>query len=218
MRRLAIFAGILALSAPLLYAPAAEAKKGEGAKADASQIPPIEMTGVKQFDGVFERAKTIQDKLNTEHTHMGDAHHNLNKALGLAEDSPISTAMNDLKGKAAGKIKMTMNGKTPTMGASEAVPENVTAGIDATNGLITAATGSVTTALGLKGDVQALVQECAAFPGQVPGVLKNPMEAAKALKVVNANLKAIKAFPAYIDQFATDLETLFNDIKTVFPF
>ena len=217
MRRFALFAGILALSAPLLYTPAAEAKKGDS-KADASEIPAIEMTGIQQFDGVFGRAKTIQEKLNNEHAHMVDAHTNLNKALGLAEDSPIATAMSDLKGKAGGKIKMTMNGKTPVMAASEAVPANVQAGIDATNGLVDAGTSSVTTALGLKGDVQALVQECTAFPGQLPGLVKNPMEAAKSLKVVNANLKAIKAFPAYIETFSTDMTTLFNDIKSVFPF
>lgn len=219
MRLSRFLLGLTLVTATITVTDDAFAKKKDDSAAAATtpDLPVIEMTNIPEFDGVFSKAKTIQDSLNSAKTELSTARGNLNTALGAATDAPLKTALADLNTKAGGALSVAMDGAKPSIKAKDAVPENVQTGIDAANGLFTAALNTVTTAKNMVPQVQELVSACTAFPGQVPGLIKDPMAAAKSLKVVNNNLKAIKGTPAYIDALVTEVDGIWNDVKSVFP-
>lgn len=217
------FRAVLLLSlfatAPLVVADAAAAppKKGQTGGAEEAKYPLIEMTGIAQFDEVFTPARSIQETLDGQKKALTDARTQLNTALGLASDSPVKTAIEDLKGKAEGKIKVAMNGNTPKLEASEAVPENVQAGIDAVNKLMAACQNTVATGQDLTAQSQELISKASAFPSQVPSLVTgDPAAAAKALKQVNANLKAMGTTPERLKMIGNEAMAIINDVRATF--
>lgn len=215
MRKLTVAIGFSLLSLALLSAPEAFAgKKDKGAAAD--ELPKIEATGIAQFDDVFMKAKTIHETLDAQDTNLKTARASINTALGVATDAPLATALADLKTKAAGKVKVAMNGTTPKLEPADGLPDNAKAGLDATNVLVDAAAAAVKAGKDLVPQVQQLVAATQAFPGQVPSLITNPLEAAKALKVVTADVKAVAGTPARIDRLVQTCEQVFTDLKTTF--
>lgn len=205
-------------TAPLVVADAEAApKKGQTSGSEEAKYPVIEMTGIAQFDEVFTPAKSIQDTLDGQKKELTDARTQLNTALGLATDSPVKAAIEDLKGKAEGKIKVAMNGNTPKLEATEAVPENVQAGIDAVNKLMAACQNTVAAGRDLSAQAQDLISKASAFPGQVPSVVTgDPVAAAKALKQVNANLKAMGTTPERLKMLGNEAMAIINDVRSTF--
>lgn len=176
----------------------------------------IEMTGVAQFDEVFAKAKAIHDSLTTQETDLKTARTNVNSALGVATDAPLATALADLKTKAAGKIKVGMNGTMPKLEAGEAVPENVQKGIDSVNGLITVSGKTAETVAGLVPQAEALVVACKDFPAQVPSLVTDPMAALKATKIVANDIKAVGQTPGRLKALGDAAVAIFNDVKAAF--
>lgn len=188
-----------------------------GTKAKAPDpLPTIVLTGISQFDGVFGKAKDIQDKLTAETASLTKARTDVNTALEVATDSPFETALADLVKKAEKKIGVAMEGTMPKLSASSAVPENVQKGIDAVNGLIGAATHAVGTATGLKADATALASECAGFPAQLPSLVKNPMEAMSKGKVVGDDAKATAALPERLGLLIDEAGKIVTDVQAAF--
>jgi hypothetical protein len=209
--------GVLALaSLPLISADAWAGKAAAPAAGEEKELPKIEMTGISQFDSVFSRAKTIQDTLDTSHGDLQKSRENVKGTLGIATDAPLATAFADLKTKAQGKVKVAMKGNRPALEATDAVPDNVKAGIDATNQLLDQAEKTAMTAKGLVPEATELIAATADFPSQIPGLAKDPMAAAKATKTVAANLKTIKGTPERISRMVTDVESIYSDVKAAF--
>ncbi len=186
-----------------------------GAKA-ADPYPAIVLTGISQFDGVFGQAKDIQDKLKAETESLGKARTDVNTALEVATDSPFETALADLVKKAEKKVGVAMEGTMPKLSASSAVPANVQKGIDAVNGLITAAGHAVTTATGLKADATALVSACTGFPAQVPSLVKNPMEVMSKGKLVGDAAKATTVLPDRLGRLIDEAGKIATDVQAAF--
>lgn len=219
MRLSRFLLGLTLVTATVAMTDDAFAKKKDDSAATATtpDLPVIEMTNIAEFDSVFSKAKTIQDSLTSAKTELSTARSNLNTALGAATDAPLKTALADLNTKAGGALSVAMEGARPKLTAKDAVPANVQTGIDAANGLFSAGEKTVTTAKAMVPQVQELVAACAAFPGQVPSLVKDPMAAAKSLKVVNNNLKAIKGTPGYIDALVAEVDGIWTDVKATFP-
>lgn len=203
-----------ALSASLMIP--AMALAGKAATTTTDDGPLIVLTGISQFDGVIGQGKDIQDKVMAQTTTLKTARSNVNTAIGAATDAPLKTAMDDLMAKADKKVTVAMNGTMPKLSADAAVPANVKAAVDAVNGLVDAGKSTVDVAVGLKTDAQQLVSACTAFPGQLPGLVSNPLEVAKKLKVLNDDIKAIGQLPTRIDAMVKEVEGMVADIKAVF--
>lgn len=190
---------------------------GKATTADKEkELPKIELTNISEFDSVFSKAKTIQDTLDQNHADLATSREKLNTTLGIATDAPLATALADLKTKASGKIKVAMKGGRPSLEPSEAVPDNVKAGIDAANALLDQAEKTVATAKQLLPEATSLVGACADFPGKIPGLVSDPVAVVKVTKTVGQDIKAIAATPDRINRMIADVEAMFNDVKGAF--
>lgn len=197
----------LATAAITIAAPAIA-----GGKAPPSFVaePAIQNIGSAALDGVFGEAAGIQTNLNGIYKNLTDARNNVNTTLGVAADAPVATAMADLKTKASGKLKVAMEGTKPKLKASDAVPENVQKGLDATNNLVDAGQNAVDGAMKLKDQAVALVTKLGtpAIAAELPKLLGN--------KVGSANINMIKVQPTNIQVIADQVTGIFNDIKAAF--
>ena len=135
MRKLAISLRLVgsllmggALVATAAVEPPAFAKKDKEV-----EYVKIKKTGIKEFDDIFMQVKDIQDVLQDVEKAINSSSKDLATALGLSADTPFSTAVADLKEKAQGKITVVQSGTVPTLAATDAVPGNVQAGMDAVN-------------------------------------------------------------------------------------
>ena len=176
--RTAHFVAILALASLPAIAFAGKPK-------EADPLPVIVMTGISEFDGVFGKAKGIQDKLTAETTSLKTARANVNTALEVATDAPLETALADLLKKAD-------------------------------NGLVSAADSSITTATGLKTDAVALAEECKAFPGKLPSLVKNPMEVMSKSKVLGDDVKATGALGDRLQLLIDEAGKILTDVQSAF--
>lgn len=207
-------ATVLATAAVALISPAMAGKAPATFQAD----PKIMVCGIAEFDSVFNDAAKIQQNVADIYKTITTARANLNTALGVATDAPVATALKDLQGKAAGKLKVAMEGTMPKLKASDAVPDNVQKGLDATNGLVDAGEKAVSDSKALVPQAQALGTSAAGFPMKLPGMLGSLTgdQVKTAPKIVGDNGKAIKLIPTNIQVIADEVAGIFNDIKTVF--
>jgi len=206
---------IAALAAAIALPSAALAGKKD--TSTSSTEAEIQLLGVEAFDGVLGSAKGIQDKIKTQTTSMATARANVNSALGAAADAPFKTAVDDFKAKAAGSLKLEMDGTMPKLKATDAAPENVTKGIDAVNGLVDAGKATIDTCVALQAEITGLISEVQAFPAQLPSVLKsNPFDLAKKTKILADDIKIMGDTPKMLDEMVKEAEGIFNDVKAVF--
>ncbi len=198
----AVFVPVLALAAPKAKEP--------------DPLPVIVLTKISEFDAVFGEAKGIQDDLKSETTNLKTARKSTTDALGVAEDAPLDTAFAELQKKAEHKIKVINEGGVPKLNPDKMLPENVQTGITAVNGLIDAANHTISTAGSLKTNAVRLAGACAAFPGQVPGLVKNPMEVLSKGKVVGDDVKATSALPDRLQLLIDEASKIVSDVSTAF--
>lgn len=210
------------VSLPLLTllagVPTADAgpKNTKGAAAKQDTLPKIEATGIAEFDDVFMKAKAIHDTLDAEDKKLAEARKQVSVALGVAEDQPFKTALDDLKTKANGKIKVALKGKMPRLVPTEAVPENVQVGIDAVNNLLDAGEGMIDKGAELVPQSKALAEACAGFPEKLTTMGLDPMKLIESTKKVTNNVKATGATPDRVDRLVKTSEGLFGDVKGTF--
>lgn len=211
---------VLPLLTLLVGVPTADAakppKETKGASAKEPALPKIEATGISEFDSVFMKAKAIHTTLDAEDAALKGTRKDLAVVLGIAEDAPIKTALDDLKVKANGKIKVVLQGAAPRLEPSEAVPENVQAGIDAVNKLVDAGAHAVSTAVELRPEAEALAGACADFPERLTSMNLDPMKLIESTKKVTGNVKVTTATPARIDRLVKTSEGVFLDVTTTF--
>ncbi len=203
---------LLVLSALLISGAAFAGGKAK----EVDPYPAIVLTGISEFDGVFGQAKGVQDKLKSEKATLTKARAETAVALGVATDAPFATAFGELQTKAERKIKVLSEGGVPKLNPESAVPDNVQAGIDSVNALIVSANGTVGVATGLKGDAVRLASECGAFPGQVPGLVKNPMEILGRSKLVGDAVKATAALPDRVQALVDEAGKILSDVVAAF--
>jgi len=175
------------------FAPAAHAKKDKDDKGDTDYVK-IEMTGIKAFDDVFKEVKAIQKNLSAVESSIDNTTGSLVSTLGLAKDTPLTTALADLKSKADGKLEVAMSGTTPKLSTSDAVPANVQQAIDAVNTGIAEVTASIDGLKAIPDQMKSLQTAVTAMPTQLkdPNIIKGVPTAdlLKAPKTLKNNLKA----------------------------
>jgi hypothetical protein len=215
MRRLALFVGLSLVTLSLAHPPEALAAPKKEQKEEKA-LPQIVETGIAEFDSVFMKAKAIHDTLDGEDKKLKEAREQISIALGVATDAPLKTALADLNTKAGGKLKVALEGGTPKLQASEAVPENVQKAMDAVNKLIDVSAGAASKGKELYPQAQELAKAAADFPGKLPNLVSDPMELAKKTKVVTTDVKVTAATPERVDRLVKSVDGTFADVKGAF--
>lgn len=201
---------VLALS----FSPVASAKKA---------IPEIQKTGIVEFDPTFMKAKTIEDSLDTIHTTLKSANQDLATTLALPKNTSLADSLAELKKKANNKVKTTLeDGKWPKLSATDAVPSDVQAGIDAVNNLTAGLKTSWTTLVAMPDQTKALVKSAKAFPSQLnlDLITKNNLtmtDLPKVSKKLVNNLKAVKATPKRVKTVTSQTLNMGEQVLTAFP-
>jgi len=215
----------IALLAGLVVSPTADAKKDKGgddaasAEESGGEAEAVEIvdTGIAAFDDVFGEVRNIHETLDRASQQLADANSGIATALGLSADTPLATALADLKEKAAGNIEVAMDGTVPSLKASDAVPENVQAGIDAVNSAITNVTATVSDLAALPDQVKGLVEKSKAMPAQlkdpsiISGVPKSDL--LKIPKQLKGNTKALTATPDKITSVTSEMTGFVDAVK-----
>ena len=189
MPRLKLPAALL-LGLALAAAPA-YAKKDKG---DTDYIT-IEETGIQEIDQIFSSVKAIQDTLIAVDTSITTTTTSLNTTLGLAADTPFTTALEDLKSRAEGALQVTLDGGSPQLSASDAVPANVQEAIDAVNLGVSEVNSAIGDLKTLPNQLRSLQKQAASFdPGKVKEQASQAgmglTETLEAVKIVAQDLKA----------------------------
>ena len=93
----------------------------------------IQTLNIASLDDVFSDAASIDTTLTSAQKQRKKARRNVNEILGLDPKTSFSDSLTELKSRGEGKIQVVMNGSTPTLSASDAVPSDVQSAIDAVN-------------------------------------------------------------------------------------
>lgn len=211
---LGLFAGATVLPTQDAYA----GKKEEDAGGEAEALDIImEETGSAKLDGVFKRAETPIETLDTVRADVRSVNTELVKSLGLKEGTPFKDALADLQEKAEGKINVSFeDNKMPTFKAEEGVPDNVQASIDGLN----TSFGKLTSAedkLGKSAEELMSVSTDAADLISAPKELGlKATQVPKAVSKGNKNVKNLKAGVTVTKDLVTELATLTSDVKATF--
>lgn len=110
--------------------------KNTGSSAGGSLANDIELTGVDALDQVFVEARDLDELLDNARVQLNSGRSNLNSALSLPQGTPFADALSELSGRAQGKLQVVMDGQTPAIRTTDAVPSNVQAAVDSANGAL----------------------------------------------------------------------------------
>ena len=173
-------------------------------------------TKVPEVDSFYDKVEALIGQLQAARTDIDQANGKLNEALGIATDAPIATALADLQQKAEGKIQLVLEGTKPTLKPSDAVPENVQAGIDAVNGMASQLVQAVETLKAVGSEVAPLATQAADMPAAITGSSLNLKDKAVATKNAAANLKVTKQIPVEAENLTKSCNDTLELIKTTF--
>lgn len=204
---------VLVLGLGLLLSPAALAKK----------IPEIKKTGISEFDPTFMKAKAIHDDLDTVHGSLKSANQNLAATLALPKETKLSDSLAELKKRAGNKVETVLeDGRWPKLQATDALPSDVAAGVEAVNSLVDSLKNSEQTLVGMPDAARAVLASAEKFPSQLGLDLltKNDLSAGElpsVAKKLKNNLKAIKATPERVERVTKQSTNMAGQVLEVFP-
>ncbi len=185
-------------------------------KDKAADLPAVTMTTIAQFDEVFGKAKTIETNLNDSSKKLVDGRGALNKALGIAADAPLATALADLQAKAGDALSVTLEGGKPKLKLSDAAPENVKAAVAALDTLVNECSAVVDNMTAIPDQVTALTTAAAAFPGQITSIqVSDKMLLLKLPKMLTNNAKALGAFPERAKLVGAEAGGIVKDVSAL---
>jgi len=214
-RLLAIAAIALLVATP----GAALAKKGK--KKDKKNEGIMEV-GIESIDDFFADVSRIDRNLNGANRLLEAARGDLNSALGLKKRTTLPKAIAELDARADGKLNLVMKGKVPTLSASEAVPSDVTAGIDAVNGFTSKMQRSIVKLADAPVAAASLAKKSRTLPQKTKdeiaegNLLDHIFKGPKAIKAVNHNMGITKKLPSKTDKTVTRLDRINRSIVTEF--
>lgn len=185
-----------------------------GGKGGAAVVKPTEnaakskvkMTGLKSFDDVFVQVAEIDGTLVGIEESLTNAKVNLNQALGLKDDTGITTALNTLKTTGGDKVGFSLNGAVPTLNALSGTPDNVMLAINAVNALTTDLVSSYGALEAMPGQVSALAKQTQAFPDKLKnefqkdndGLMAMLFELPKTASALSTDLKIVTGLPGRV--------------------
>lgn len=194
-----------------------EAPAEEKAAAEPMSLE-IQTTGVADVDNLFGKAVDPLKTLRGAHESIDKMNTDLTSALGLAEGTPFADALADLKTKAEGKINVAVaEGGMPKLAASDAVPANVQASIDAINNGVAEANRMVGELSGLPDQMKEIAAAAAAIsPKTLMSSGVKATEAPKIMKAITTNVKIVGSAPAELTGLTVALTNVTTTITSTF--
>jgi len=207
---------------PLALSPAFAAKKGKD-KGKNNGKDKIEMTDLQSFDKTFKKVKKIDKTVSGSEKEMKTARKDLNTALGIKNGTPLDKAIKELSDRADGKINVAMNGKTPKLETSDAVPSDVDKSIDAVNGFTGAFVISLEEMATLPEETDQLIKKTKKMPEDLKSEMLDEgnfldviFKAPKTLKVLQTNIEITAGLPKRTFDVATDMADVLDLVVTEF--
>lgn len=191
-------------------------------KGDEPKYPEIKLTKIAEFDPTLSDAKSIHDSLSVMETKLRDANKGLATTLKMPETTSIDEMLGELKKRANNKITVGLEkGRVPKLKASDAVPSDVQAGIDAVNAMMDDLGAGLEQVEAMPAKVQGLISSAKSFPGQLNPdlVKKNGLTAAelpKIAKTLGTDVKAIEATPERIKGVTDQTLNMFSKVQSTF--
>ena len=210
---------MIAIAGGLLLSPVALAKKDKGAEVAQGVAPGvIEPTGIAAFDEVFAELAGIHEALDRAELQLAAADKHIAAAAGLPEGSPTAEALRQLAAEAGGGVEVIMSGSTPTLRATEVVPEDTAAAIEAINRAVLDVAGAAAEVSELPERCAALLDRIGTFRAQLsPALLQEAgIEATDLPQVsrrVRDNARLAADTPARIAAVAEELAVFMDAIK-----
>lgn len=189
----------------------------------ADKLPEIRKTGIQELDPTFMKAKAIHDDLDTVQSSLKTANKNLATTLALPANTSLSDSLKELKKRGNNKIETVLeDGKWPKLKATDAVPSDVSAGIEAVNGLIDALKTSESTLRDMPAASKAVVSSAEKLPSKVglQTLTSNNIPITKlpsTAKKVKNDIKAVKATPQRVERVTKQTANMATQVLEVFP-
>ena len=226
MRRYIAFA--LAFAVGLSFVGNAEAKKPKPTEPTEAPAPaPAEGTsestalemktiGIADVDNVFVQANDPLKSINDAKAKLDSLNSNLASALALPAGTPFADALNDLKTKGEGKIKMAVDEKgMPKLSAADAVPANVQSAIDAVNGGVTDLQAAVALLSAVPDQCKQVADAAAGIqPASLTGA--SPTQIPKMMKTVQGNIKTLGLVPDQVKSLVDSAASVVSTLQSTF--
>lgn len=185
-----------------------------------SSATDIELTGIESFDSIFREARDLDERVDNAKAALDQGVITLNSALGLTEGTPFSDAVTELRTRAEGKLKVVVeDGGGLSLEATDAVPSNVQAAVDALNATLDSYKAAIADIGGAKDDAASLVAATKNLPSQLQSDFKSfdlaLNEVPGKLATVQDNVRIIGNMPERIDKLGgamKDNVTVVSDV------
>jgi hypothetical protein len=155
---------LLALAAP---GDALAKKKGKKGKKGKDSRPTVELVDISSMDGTFKQLRKLDNKVYSAEKEVDKSQRNLNKALGIKNDTPIKKGLSQLQKRADGKISVATGGKVPKLQATDAVPKNIEEAIAAVNLMSTSFSAALTDLADVPKESEKLSKQVGKFPASL---------------------------------------------------
>lgn len=173
----------------------AKGKKKKGKKKGAAKV---ELTGIPSVDKVFKQLKKLDNTVSKAAKHRNKVHKSINTALGL-KNASFAQALAHLKTESKGKVRVTMQGSVPQLKATDALPDNIVAGIEAINTGFKHYPQAIKEIAKIPKQTKTLTKKIKAAPQEIKSeFLSNPtlaFKVPKGLKSTKNNLGIAKTLP-----------------------
>ncbi len=193
--------------------------KKKGTKGKKKSSAKVELTGIPSVDKVFKQLKQLDGTVNSALKHRTKTHKNINTALGL-KNATLPQALNHIKSEAKGKVRISMQGRTPHLEATDALPPDILAGIEAINSGMKHYGKALQEVAKIPKQSKALAQKIKAAPKDIKSeFLSNPtlaFKVPKGLKITKTNLGIAKSLPGRSKKVVKGINTDTKLIVTTF--
>lgn len=217
-RRRASFVFFLAalLSVGLVSQPAFAKKK---------RASTVQLTGIKSFDKIFKKARTTDKKLKSAEKNLRESKKALRQTLKLSKKSTYVQGLKELKKRANGKLRVAMVGGVPSLKASEAVPSEIQASIDAINTLTKSMPSTIRDLKSMARSSTQMYNQSRNFPTNIQRELRSKgldglwalvVKAPKITKKTYRNLKVIGGMPKRATKVNTELAQISASLVKTF--
>ncbi len=176
----------------------AKGKKKSKKKGKKGAAQKVELTGIPSVDKVFKQLKKLDGTVTSANKHRTKTHKNINTALGL-KNASLGQALNHIQSKAKGKVRVTVQGRVPQLQASDALPPDIIAGIEAINDGLKHYSKSLVEVSKIPKQAKNLSKKIKAAPDEIKKeFLSNPtlaFKVPKGIKATKNNLGIAKSLP-----------------------
>ena len=185
----------------------------------------IQMTGIKSFDKIFKKARTTDKRLKSAEKSLKKSKKALRQTLKLGKKATYTDGLKELKTRANGKLRVVMVGGVPSLKASEAVPTEIQASIDAINTLTKSMPSTIRDLKKVARSSTQMYNQSRKFPTNIQREMRSKgldglwaivVKSPKITKKTYRNLKVIGGMPKRATKVNTELVQISSALVKTF--